>query len=166
MNRVATVDQVNANVAKMLDAQNYVAPMRDAIDIIRNEESRFPPQPSRTRAKTFNTWVREVGRLPLSAFIQQSGERRKRIKTNVVLVPSEKMLAQWKAMPMTIALTGAGLLGTGTNAASYSGFVQGDAQPDFHKQTGWLTTSQAFEKHAAKIIKRFTDHAIRLANGG
>lgn len=169
-----TVDELNARTLKALDPRQYVQAMRDALDIVRNEEMSFPPQPDRQRAKTFNTWVREVGRLPLSAFLKTVRTRqgtyraqRKRISTKTILKSSEKMLQKWKQAPVVIATTSNGLLGTMTNTASYSGHVQGkpDDVPDFHKETGWLGTKEAADKHREKITQRFIRHGLQILNG-
>lgn len=176
---MATVDQVNERVLRACDPRQYVQPMKDALDIVRNEEATFPPQPDRMRSGHLNTWVREVGRLPVSAFIRTSRaklapgttattrEQRKRIKRSPgdILEPSEQMLRQWKGMPVLIAMQGDTLIGMGGNRASYSGYVQGPQQAAFHKTTGWLTTTEAYEKHKEKIIARFTARAMRILGG-
>lgn len=176
---MATVDDIAARTERMLDLRNYVNPMRDALDIIRNEEKQFPPQPDRMRSGHLNTWAREVGRLPVSAFIKVKREKwpggviatireqRKRIKRSPgdILQPSEKMLREWIQMPIVIALTAEGLVGVGMNRASYSGYVQGQDQTHFHKETGWLTTVEAERKHHDLIAQKFVDQAMRLIGG-
>lgn len=109
----------------------------------------YPPQPARDRAKTFNTYVRGVGRLPRSAFAGG-----KRIKTKGVRVsqPSEKMGQQWQSR---VEIQGDSVVGLITNSASYSNVVQGDEQPGFHAATGWVTDEQAYERAEAQILANF-----------
>ncbi len=90
---------------------------------------------------------------------------RKRIVTKTILKVSEKMLEKWKQMPIVVALTGDGLVGTAMNTASYSGYVQGEKQATFHQETGWLTTTEAEEKHHTQIVDGFVQHAMKLIGG-
>ena len=169
---MATVDEINAQILRALDPRQYVNAMREALDIVRGEEMSFPPQSDRQRSNHFNTWMREVGRLPLSAFLKTVRTRqgtyqsqRKRISTKTILKPSEKMLQKWKQAPVVVALNGDYLVGVMANTASYSGYVQGEKQPDFHKETGWLTTKEAADKHREKIAQRFVRRGLQILNG-
>ena len=169
---MSTVDDINRRTLKMLDARQYVEAMKDAIDIVRGEEMSFPPQPDRMRSGHLNTWVREVGRLPVLSFLKAVSTKqgtftiaRKKIRPGKTLQASEKMLEKWKQAPVVIAVNGDYLVGVCANKASYSGYVQGTMQPDFHKQTGWLTTVEAFEKHRVRVLNQFTKRATKILNG-
>jgi len=172
---MAEPSEVIAHIERAIAPESMVVPMREVMLIVINEQMAFPPQPDRMRSGHLNTWVREVGRLPASAFIKTVVTRqgtwtgaRKRIKRtpNDILKPSEKMLEKWKNAPIRIGLTGAGaLMGEATNAASYSGWVQGVDQTDFHKATGWLDNIGAFNKHADRAVRKFVDKIVADIEG-
>ena len=124
---------------------------------MKQEASRFPPQPSRTRAKTFNTWVREVGALPRAAFgiSKKTGKTTIRRAGRAVLRPSEKMLKKWKEADPQITISRNSISGRLTNAASYGAFVQGQEQVRWHKQTGWKTTREIQDANIHRIVTIF-----------
>jgi hypothetical protein len=163
---LATVDEVIARIEKGIDPREMVVPMMRAMDVLITEQMTFPPQPDRMRSGHLNTWVREVGQLPTSAFMTNAGTRRKRPITGVVLRESEKMLEKWKTAPVIVGISEGALIGRAVNAASYSGYVQGDARQPFHKVTGWLTTDEAFVKHGDKIVVQFVHEIVRNLQGG
>lgn len=150
-------DELQAKLSKPTHSLPIERAMADALTILQQEASRFPPQPSRTRAKTFNTWVREVGRLPRSAFgiSRTTGKPTIRRGGRRVLVASEKMLKKWKEAPISVQRTAAGYVGRIVNKASYGQFVQGEKQAKFHARTPWLTTKQIQDKHARRVVAVF-----------
>lgn len=158
---------LDVQLSKLGDARNLEQPMREALKVLQQEASRWPPQPPRTRAKTFNTWYRERGRLPMSAFFQSRrvyGGRlyRKHFVTKVILKRSEMLLKKWKDARAEITHGGGYIVGRIRNAASYGQFVQGDRQARFHAATPWLTIEQIYRKHAARIQRIFEDAIVKL----
>ncbi len=160
-------DKLEVRLAKLGAASEALRPaMLESLKVLRDEASRFPPQPSRTRAPSgrYNTWMREVGALPLSAFVTLQGKPRKRIATRTVLRPSEKLLQRWRDAAAQIRCDAHGITGTLTNTASYAPFVQGEKQARFHAQTPWLTVPQIYARHAARITHVFNAALKRLVN--
>ncbi len=150
-------DTLEAQLSKLDDPALFRAAMTESLILLRNEASRFPPQPSRTRSRTFNTWVREVGRLPRSAFgiSSKTGKVTIRNRRGGVLFPSEKLLAKWKEAQPQISASGTTVTGKISNAVSYAPYVQGDQQASFHAQTGWRTTQDILKANEAKITAIF-----------
>lgn len=113
---------------------------------IQGEIARVPPQPSRTRAKTFNTWVREIGRLPKASFEQVDGEWQRKRKgayssKKWLSLKSQMMAKKWRTQ---VTQNPSDVTGELRNDARYSGFVVGTKnqgkdphQVPFHAQTGW-----------------------------
>lgn len=165
---MATVSEVNARTEKAIAPETMLLPMQQALVILINEQMTFPPQPDRMRSGHLNTWVREVGQLPTSAFVGAKGMRKKPKRSpGDVIRPSEMMLEKWRNAPITITRPGdIGLMGQAVNAASYSGYVQGDEQVGFHAQTGWLKTIGAFNKHANTIVRNFVQQIVKNIQGG
>jgi hypothetical protein len=119
----------------------------------------YPPQPPRDRAKTFNTYVRGIGRYPRSAFagakIKTKGAKVRRI--------SERLNTKFRT---EVRIDGANVLGELRNEASYSGWVLGskDSSNDPHQvrpheQTGWENQDDAIEE-AMPDIDRFFDEML------
>lgn len=163
-------DRVQFNLKQVADPKALEEAMRESLKVVQQEASRFPPQPSRTRAKSFNTWVREVGQMPRSAF----GVSRKTGKTTIrragraVLRKSEMLLKKWKEAQPQIRIGGGYIVGRITNAASYGKFVQGIRQARFHAATGWKTTEQiqkANEKRILGIFEKALKAMIAKAGG-
>src|SRR5690242_1580432 len=90
-------DQVQVTFSKAADMSVFKDATVEALKVMQQEASKFPPQPSRTRSKHFNTWVREVGQLPRSAFgiSRKTGKTTIRRTGKALYRVSEKMLAQW-----------------------------------------------------------------------
>lgn len=135
-----------------------ISAMIQSVDLLRNELATFPPQPSRTRAKTFNTWVREIGRLPRVAFFTQSGARRKgnRIASGFTPdPPSQKLLAHWRDANAEIVIAGTQMTGRMSNPVTYGPFVEGDKQARPHQETGWPTIKSAELKYVNRIVELF-----------
>lgn len=151
--------RVTMQFSKLQDTSFLKEAMTEALTVVKQEASRFPPQPSRTRAPSgsFNTWVREVGQLPRSAFgvsrktgkvtIRRSGKRIYRV--------SEKLIQKWKTATPQIRIGAGYIVGRVTNAASYGKWVQGEQQSKWHKATGWKTTSQIAQSQAGRIMAIF-----------
>jgi len=119
----------------------------------------YPPQPPRDRAKTFNTYVRGIGRYPRSAF---SGAK---IKTKGVAVKrtSQRLSTKFRTK---VTIAGENVLGELRNEADYSGWVLGSKdssqdphQVEWHKQTGWANRDDALDE-AMPDIERFFDEMI------
>ena len=146
-------------VAKMNKAGNPRAlegAMRESLKVVQQEAAKFPPQPSRTRSRHFNTWVREVGQLPRSAFgFTKAGKATIRRSGRAVLRKSEKMLQQWKTAQPQIRIGAGYIIGRVVNRASYAVFVQGDKQVKWHKQTGWKTVEQIGMSQRGRIVRVF-----------
>lgn len=150
-------DTLELQLKQMSDMTPLVEAMKDALTVVKQEASRFPPQPSRTRSKHFNTWVREVGQLPRSAFgiSSKTGKLTIRRRGVGVLRASEKLLAHWKEAQPQVTVTPTSIEGRVTNPVSYGPFVQGEQQASFHAQTGWLTTQAILSKQQARIVAVF-----------
>ena len=137
--------------------------MREALKVVAQEAARVPPQPSRTRSKHFNTWIREKGAYTIATFKTKSGKERKRPNTRAgrLLRASEMLLQKWKTAQPDIIVTESGISGTITNKASYGQYVQGEKQARFHAVTGWKTTNQILDAQKTRILKVFQDALAR-----
>jgi hypothetical protein len=137
--------------------------MRQGLQLLQGDLQPYPAQPSRTRAKTFNTWQRGEGQLPRSAFgLTKTGYRAspKGKRTNRrVYRKSEIMGKQWFSRTVR---AGGGWRGIYGNTASYAEYVQGKQQPAFHAQTGWVTVEQAEKKERPRIVQLFRDVAAQI----
>lgn len=125
----------------------------------------YAPQPSRTRSKTFNTYVRGVGRYPKSAFVrdvdQPGGYRTKKVSRAQIRMTSQQMDKRWK---MTVKASKTEASGTLENTASYSGHVVGFLNEDpkqvyFHKESGWVAADDAISQAMPNIQKIANDTA-------
>jgi hypothetical protein len=141
--------------------QLLLTPMLASLKILRQEASRFPPQPSRTRSRHFNTWVREVGQYSMGAFFTgRTGRRRKRPNTSggYLIRASEKMLQQWREAAPLVVASETMVTGEIGNAASYAPWVQGDeTQLYYHTWTGWKTLEQIQNEQNERITRQFQD---------
>jgi len=138
-----------------------------SLNAIEERIAPYPPQPSRTRAKTFNTYVRGQGHYPKSAFVADTNEpggyRVKRIPKGKIRMTSQQMSANFKSK---VEMTKTGIDGELRNDASYSGYVLGSENSDsdphqvaFHAQTGWVSTEEAISQ-ATPDIKNSINDAI------
>jgi hypothetical protein len=134
----------------------------------------YAPQPSRTRAKTFNTYVRGKGRYPRSAFTAAAGEpggfKIKSMKRGSIKLTSQKLNTRWKK---EAKVNGSEVVGYLRNTASYSGYVNGwsDADPKqvaFHAASGWVSADQALAAADGEIdrviddqVQKFLDKLVR-----
>jgi hypothetical protein len=117
----------------------------------------YPPQPSRTRAKHFNTYVRGVGQYPRSSFIADASEpggyRTKRTKRASIRMTSQQLDKRWQ---MSVFADGDEVKGELRNTANYSGYVNGFEegevhQVSFHTESGWVSADEAIEKARPEI---------------
>lgn len=152
-------------LARVLDSADALfAPLASkaiatSLVAIEEEIAPYPPQPSRTRAKTFNTYVRGQGQYPKSAFVPDTNEpggfRTKKVSRGKIRMTSQNMAGKWK---QSVKTSQNAVLGTLWNEATYSGYVSGhkDDKPKqvaFHAQTGWVSTDDAIEQAMPGIEK-------------
>jgi hypothetical protein len=125
----------------------------------------YPPQPARDRAKSFNTYVRGVGRYPRSSFVQNAkfagGYKLRRTKPGRISMTSERMDTRFNMQvhPGEIEVTG-----RLSNDASYAPYVIGPKDGDphqapFHTVTGWITSTDALDQ-AMPEIDRIEEEAV------
>ncbi len=131
--------------------------MGEGLDAILRIVEMYPPQPPRDRAKTFNTYVRGIGRFPLSSFVEGKRKRRRAYEGHVRYT-SEDLGNQWS---QEIEI-GTGVVGTLGNPVSYADYVQGAKQAAHHAQTGWVTIEEALEQATPEIMAAFEQALDRL----
>lgn len=155
-------DTLHVTLSKF-DAKVLEPAMHEALTVIAQEAAQFPPQPSRTRSKHFNTWLREKGAYTISTFKTKRGDVRKRPNTRAgrLIRESEKLQKLWKTAKPVLTVTESGISGQITNKASYGVYVQGEKQASFHATTGWKTTSEILDANKARILKVFKDALTR-----
>jgi hypothetical protein len=124
--------------------------MGDCLVLIEAYMTKIPPQPDRQRAKTFNGWIREIGRFPKSDFIPEPGGtfRVKRKRKG----PTKKSERSAKAWRMELQQNESKVDAELRNEASYSGwlFATKNAavtphQVPWHTLTGWPNIDDAFK---------------------
>ena len=114
----------------------------------------IPPQPARDRAKTFNTYVRNIGSFPKSAFVQTNeGWKRKRTGAydkGKIRYTSQQSSKRWG---IYVDETGNTIIGTLRNDATYSGWIWGPKdqsldphQVEWHTETGWVSQDDAIRE--------------------
>jgi hypothetical protein len=145
-----------------------------SLDLIRGVVRPYPPQPSRTRAKTFNTWERGAGHYPKSAFVgEQLSPKAKRIakKQGKARLISEILGKKWT---QEIEFTDEAVEGVIGNTASYADYVQGPKrgeepegyerhpQAEFHAVTGWVSLYGAVDDVQEEIYATFDDGVKEL----
>jgi hypothetical protein len=131
----------------------------------------YPPQPSRTRSGSFNTYVRGVGSYPKSMFVsdasQPGGYKLKKKKIGKIRYTSQQLDKRWS---MYVTAKSGKVEGALTNGASYSGYVNGFEtgnvhQVGFHKETGWISSDDAIEQAMPEIeaiSKQAVDDFVKL----
>lgn len=124
----------------------------------------YPPQPSRTRSRHFNTYVRGIGRFPRAAFTEQSGggfkiSRRK--ARGGIRYTSQQMNRRFEIEVKAVDQAVEGEL---RNNASYSGYVLGtkDQNVDphqviYHAATGWVNRDDAIEQAMPAIDRLLSE---------
>mgnify|MGYP001267524958 CR=1 FL=1 len=158
-------DELMVRLDKLKNTRAIFQPaMGRALEVLRQEASRFPPQPNRMRSGRLNTWVREVGQLTSSQFgLRKSGKvevLRAPKGGRVIIRQSEKMIQQWKQATPEYIFNATSLIGRLVNKASYAHFVQGEDQVKWHAETGWKTTRTIEQEQAARITRIFNE-AVR-----
>lgn len=150
-------DELIVRLNKAGDPRVLEGAMRESLKVVQQDASRFPPQPSRTRSKHFNTWVRERGQLPRSAFgiSAKTGKTTIRHAGRAVYRVSEKLIQKWKTAQPQIRVGVGYIVGRITNAASYGVWVQGEKQTKWHKSTGWKTVNQILASKEQRILAVF-----------
>jgi len=153
-----------------------------SLQAVQSAISVIPAQPSRTRSKHFNTYVRGTGSFPKSAFVPSAGTpggfkvlgKNKLIKAGRVRMTSQDLPNKFR---MTVTSDRDGnVIGDLHNSASYSGWVNGPPgsgtphQVKPHQRTGWVNSEQALAE-AMPQIKNACNTAMRqltkeIAGGG
>jgi hypothetical protein len=155
---IAAFQQVPALADKLVRQE-----MRHGLQLLQGDLQPYPSQPSRTRARTFNTWSRGEGQLPRSAFAQTKSGYRAQPKgkrtSKRVYRESEVLGTRWTSRTVR---AGGGWRGIYGNTASYAEYVQGEKQPAFHAETGWVTTGQAKKRQGPRIVQLFRDVAAQI----
>lgn len=139
----------------------------------------YPAQPARDRAKTFNTYVRGIGRFPKSSFRKDKKAGWVRKKSNAykpgprggtVKRTSERMDIKFR---ITVRrLEEGGVEGELRNDASYSGWPLGPKDPEqnphqvvFHAATGWVSIDTGFDQIMPDLeagLETATEEVLKL----
>ncbi|MCB0207716.1 MAG: hypothetical protein KDJ52_00210 [Anaerolineae bacterium] len=138
--------------------------MEDSLLSVRGTLREYPPQPSRTRAKSFNTYVRGRGHYPRSAFAGGQFNSRaggRALRRGQAKLTSERLGTKWTH---EVEFDDAAVTGVIGNTASYSNVVQGneDDQNYWHGVTGWVTLDDSLDQHEEEIYKNFEAGVIEL----
>jgi hypothetical protein len=140
--------------------------LEDIMEQVLKEVEIYPPQPDRDRAKTFNRYVRGIGIYPMSAF-NEAGELISLVAgIDRVIFSSEQLSTKWRT---DIVSSIYGTKAVIRNLASYSDYVVGDMQTDFHEETGWPTVQGVVEELEPMIEENFVwvlDQIEIIALGG
>lgn len=122
----------------------------------------YPPQPSRMRSNSFNTYVRGKGQMTRASFDEggsftgaTDGPR-----GGKPLFNSEDLGQKWG---IEVKQERGGFFGLLGNPVSYADVVQGSKQPAYHKETGWVTIFEAAKKAAKPIQMIFNNVAVKIA---
>lgn len=136
----------------------------DSIAVIYDTVAPYPPQPSRTRAKTFNTYVRGWGQMNRASFDEGGSYIGPTVgpRGGAPVFGSEDLGLRWG---METRKTPIGYLGVLGNPVTYASLVQGEKQTSYHKETGWITILDAAKASAKKIQMIFNGVAFRIAKG-
>ena len=154
-------------IAGLEDADNLFLPLLSravgiSLEAVKEAIQPTPAQPSRTRSKHFNTYVRNIGSFPKSAFVPSAGTpggfkvmgKNKLVKAGKVRMTSQQMD---KRFQMSVTTNGSGVEGNLHNYATYSGWVLGPLgggtphQVEAHSMTGWVNTDQAIQEAMPKV---------------
>ena len=134
-----------------------------SLRLVRGVVQPYPPQPNRQRAKTFNTYVRGVGRMTRASFDEGGNYMgpREGPRGGQPRLTSEDLGQKWT---LEVKPAPGGYLGILGNTASYADVVQGKRQPAFHAATGWVTIIDAVKQKAGQIQQVFNDAMMKIAN--
>ena len=116
----------------------------------------YPAEPDRMRSGRLNTYVRGQGFFPRAAFAEGQRARRGAYDVGQVRRVSERLGTKWTYQTRPIPDGIEGELG---NTASYAQIVQGDLQPPYHAQTGWLRLGDGMEDAEPDIVRIWGDAA-------
>jgi hypothetical protein len=146
----------------------FIAPASKAIGIgveaVKEFAGVYPPQPSRTRAKSFNTYVRGVGQYPRSAFMEApvaGGYKVKKKFTGNIRYTSQHLGEKFETKVVPSADKVEGMV---RNNASYSGHVLGwhsddPKQAPYHAESGWHSADEDIEK-VRPVLEKAMNEAI------
>lgn len=131
--------------------------MEESLLYLEGIVTEYPPQPSRTRAKTFNTYVRGHGRYPRSAFtsagmLSKRAAKRPGPRGGQIKYISERLGTKWTHQVTRTEDAIEGVIG---NTTSYAPYVEGEQQTDYHAETGWPRLDQVIEREEAVIYGNF-----------
>jgi hypothetical protein len=148
---ISRMEDVLANASEIF-APFASRAVLDAEEAVQEVIQVYAPQPSRTRARTFNTYVRGKGRYPKSFFVpdasQPGGFKVKAARRGQIKLTSQQLDKRWTK---EAKLAGGGVEGHLHNSASYSGYVNGwkdnaPKQVSFHAASGWVSADDALAK--------------------
>lgn len=146
-----------------------------SLELIKGVVKPYPVQPSRTRAKTFNTYARGTGHYPKSTFAEgQLNRKMAKVarKAGAVRMVSERLGTKWT---QAVEFTDEAVEGVIGNSASYADHVQGpkkgqepegytgETQAEFHAETGWVSLYGAVDEVQEQIYATFDDGVEELA---
>jgi hypothetical protein len=135
------------------------------IEAIKEIIQPYAPQPSRTRAKTFNTYVRGRGQYPKSSFMEARGApggfKVKRTSKAKIRFTSQQMDKRFRT---EVTARAGGVDADLYNDATYSGYVLGhhDDEPkqmDYHAKSGWVSQDDAVDQ-AGPVADQALQEAI------
>lgn len=135
-----------------------------SLEAVKEAITPTPAQPSRTRSKHFNTYVRLQGSFPKSAFVASAGTpggfkikgKQKLLKQGRVRLTSQQSEVE-KSFKTSVTPSEGGVEGHLINEATYSGWVFGPLgsgkphQVGFHGETGWVNSDAALQKAMPQI---------------
>jgi hypothetical protein len=155
------------------DSQSIFVPLAspivfDSLDLIQSIIEVYPPQPSRTRAKSFNTYVRGTGSYPKSAFVSADEPGGYSVKGKIALQKAGKVRFTSQNLKgdfeKNVTVRGSDVIGSLANTATYSGWVIGSRnsaetphQVSWHMQTGWVSKESAIEQAMPTINQNVKD---------
>jgi hypothetical protein len=125
--------------------------MEQSVLLLLGNVQEYPPQPSRFRAKSFNTYVRGRGRVPIAMLKPDAKSRGGKGDMS-----SQQLGKKWVSEVKSQADAVLGIIG---NSATYADYVQGKGQVSWHKETGWTTIRESFEREE-KAIDRLFEEAL------
>jgi hypothetical protein len=184
MTDVEFVGPWDATIQGLENAEGLFLPLASqaiavCLEAVKEEIQPTPEQPSRTRAKTFNTYVRDTGNFPRSAFKSSAGTpggykvvgKNALKKAGRVRYTSQHSSKRFR---MTVTVTEDAVIGNLHNFASYSGYLWGPEsgtphQVAFHHETGWVSTDQALRAAQPQMedaLQTAIDQFVTVLKGG
>lgn len=157
-------DTIQVTFSQVTNLSAFTPAMQEALKVMQQEASRFPPQPDRMRSGHLNTWEREVGQWTASHFRGVLVRFKKRAAGGRIIRVSEKLLRKWKEAQRVVTVSAGMITGRIVNPTTYGGWVQGEQQSRWHAETGWKTTSQIEQEQAGRIQKVFEAAFQQIVN--